>query len=274
MSFATDVLAQLDRFAACAPLPRMRALHLPPDPPPGHDRGEFCALELEDGSIGLSYVLLDDTLAALRGTGRVDGSDALALARRYADGHGAERTLGLAAVNALSRCLFDRAGFAPPAAADSVGLGTIVPGDRVGMIGFFKPLVPRIVAAGADLTIVELRADLVGEHDGWRVTLDAAALAGCRRVLATGTLLLNDTLERMLAHCAGSEVFALVGPSVGCLPDALFARGITQIGGSWITEPRAFIDTLEGGALRNAHARKFSLRREDWPGFEALLARL
>jgi hypothetical protein len=29
-------------------------------------KGEFCALELDDGSLGLSYVLLDDTLARLR----------------------------------------------------------------------------------------------------------------------------------------------------------------------------------------------------------------
>jgi uncharacterized protein (DUF4213/DUF364 family) len=142
------------------------------------------------------------------------------------------------------------------------------------MIGWFKPLVPRIVATGASLTIVELRADLVGEHEGWRVTLDAGELAGCRQVLATGTLLLNDTLERMLAHCRGAERFALIGPSVGCLPDALFARGVTQLGGSWITDPTAFVRTLGAGALRSAHARKFSLEAADYPGFEALLARL
>jgi hypothetical protein len=62
----TDCLAQLDRLGAAHTLPRVRALHLPPDPPPGQPRGEFCALELQDGSLGLSYVLLDDTLARLR----------------------------------------------------------------------------------------------------------------------------------------------------------------------------------------------------------------
>ena len=58
MSFATDCLAQLERLAAAHRLPRVRALHLPPDLPPGQPRGEFCALELQDGSLGLSYVLL------------------------------------------------------------------------------------------------------------------------------------------------------------------------------------------------------------------------
>ena len=65
MSFATDYLAQLDAFAAERRLPRIRDLHLPPVRPIQDNRGEFCALELEDGSLGLSYVLLDDTLARL-----------------------------------------------------------------------------------------------------------------------------------------------------------------------------------------------------------------
>ena len=65
MSFATDYVAQLEAVAAEGRLPRIRALHLPPVRPVHDNRGEFCALELEDGSLGLSYVLLDDTLARL-----------------------------------------------------------------------------------------------------------------------------------------------------------------------------------------------------------------
>lgn len=274
MRFADDLLAQLQTFARRAPLPRVKALHLPADPPPGAERGEFCAVELADGSLGLSYVLLDDTLAALRALPAVDGADALALARRYATAQGPERTLGLAAANAITRCLFDRAGYVPPPAGDSIAGLDPQPGDTIGMVGFFQPLLPRILARGAKLVVVELRADLAGTHDGWRVTLDPRELAGCRQVLATGTLLLNDTLDAVLAHARGAERVALIGPSLGCLPDALFARGIHVIGGSWITDPAAFVATLPGGALRSAHARKFTLRASDWPGFDALLARL
>jgi hypothetical protein len=79
MSFASDYLAQLEAFAATGPLPRVRALHLPPPPSAeaSANKGEFCALELDDGSLGLSYVLLDDTLARLRADG-----DGLGLAGR------------------------------------------------------------------------------------------------------------------------------------------------------------------------------------------------
>ena len=278
--FADEMVAMLESFAQACTLPEVVALHLPPAPTAGEERGEFCALELADGSLGVSYVLLDDTLQALRtagGHGELRGADPLALARRYAQADPTGRTLGFAAVNALTRCLFDRAGFAPPAATDSIGALDPHPGDRVGMIGLFMPLLPRIVARGARITVIELREELAGPLEGFEgceVTLDDRALEGCRQVLSTGTLLLNDTLDRMLARCAGAERFAMVGPSVGCLPDGLFARGVTSIGGSWIVDGTGFVEALRAGERRGDSARKFTLTPAGYPGFDTLVARL
>ena len=168
MSFATDYLAQLEGFAAAVRLPRVRALHLPPVRPVHDNRGEFCALELEDGSIGLSYVLLGDTLVRLHaGIDHLGlaGADPLTVARRYGGDGGHGKTLGFAAANALTRCLFDRAGYRPGDATDSIGQLDPGPGDHVGMIGLFTPLVGRILATGARLTVLELRADLAGDRN-------------------------------------------------------------------------------------------------------------
>lgn len=277
MSFASDYLAQLERFAAHAPLPRIRALHLPPIRPDSAGKGEFCALELEDGSLGLSYVLLDDTLERLRGGADgfgLAGTDALAVARRYATGCGIEKTLGFAAANALTRCFYDRAGFRPDNSADSIGQLQPAAGERIGMIGLFMPLLGRILEAGAQLTVVELRPELAGERDGYRVTLDAEELADCSKVISTSTLLLNDTLDRMLACCRNAGWFAMIGPSAGCLPDALFARGVTFLGGSWINDRDAFVAALLSGESRGASASKYALSADNYPGFEALLARI
>ncbi|MGP1678989.1 MAG: Rossmann-like domain-containing protein [Burkholderiales bacterium] len=276
MSFATDYLAQLQAFAAQDPLPRVRALHLPPGRYAQDNRGEFCALELEDGSIGLSYVLLDDTLERLldgADSFGLAGADALALARRYVDDSGIWKTLGFAAANALTRCLYDRAGFRPELSSDSIGHLNPQPGERIGMIGMFTPLLRRITASGARLTIIELKPELAGEHEGYRVTLDAEELSGCSKVVSTSTLLLNDTLDRMLACCRNARWFAMVGPSAGCLPDALFARGVTLLGGSWIEDRDGFTAALRRGASLSDHASKFALTADGYPGFEALLAR-
>ena len=275
MSFATACLVQLERLSAAHTLPRVRALHLPPDPPPGQPRGEFCALELQDGSLGLSYVLLDDTLANLRGgDGGLSGADALDLARLFADGQGAQKALGLAAVNAISRWFFDRTGYRPPLSADSLGALNPQPGDHIGMIGLFTPLLPRVLASGAELTVVELKAHLAAQHEGWRVTLDAEELRRCNKVLGTGTLLLNDTLDRMLACCSSAQWLALIGPSLGCLPDGLLARGVTLIGGNWVLDGPAYVDALRSGEHKRGLAQKVAITAADYPGFEALLARL
>lgn len=274
--YADETLALLESFAAAAALPRVKALHLPPKPTPGDLRGEFCALELADGSIGLSYVLLGDTWAELARQPQrfaLGGRDALEVARGYRGADPLERTVGFAAVNALTRCLFDRAGFVPASSADSIGNLDPQPGDTVGMIGYFASLVPRITARGAQLVVIELREDLVGVRDGVRVTLDADELKRCDKVLSTGTLLLNDTLDRMLGLCRRARRFALIGPSVGCPPDPLFARGVTLLGGSWITDSAAYVDALRSGASTAPVARKFALAREDYPGWSALLRR-
>ena len=276
MSFAREYLAQLQRFAERCPLPRVRALHLPPAAPGEGNIGEFCALELEDGSLGLSYVLLDDTLARLldgKDGMKLAGADALALARRYESDGGVWKTIGFAAANAISRCLCDRAGFRPDNSADSIGQMDPRVGETIGMIGFFRPLLGRILASKAQLIVVELKPELVGERDGYRVTLDAGELAACSKVITTSTLLLNDTLDRMLAPCRNARWFAMVGPSAGCLPDGLFARGLTLVGGNWVNERQGFIDALRRGESWSAHASKVAITPEGYPGFAALLAR-
>lgn len=274
-NIARDLLSLLERLAALGPLPRVKRLHLPPPAADGTRDGEFCALELDDGSLGLSFVLLGDTLARLRandGEG-IAGLPALDLARWYLAGEGAQRALGFAAVNALTRHLFDRAGYVPPPARGSIGDLDLAPGDHVGMVGLFPPLVKQVLETGARLTVIELREDLAGMREGWRVSLDPADLDACNKVLSTSTVLLNDTLEAILSHCRGARRVSLVGPGAGCLPDPLFARGVTLLGGSWIVDAEGFQRALASGVSWSPFARKVAIAREGYPGVDALIAR-
>jgi len=273
MTLAQDLLSDLHEAFEGRAAPRVKALHLPPVPWTGDKAGEFGALELDSGALGLSYLLLDDALARIADAAdAVQGADALALAGWWADPAAppARAALGFAAVNALSRELFDRAGWVPPAATDSLGGLQPAPGESIGMVGFFPPLVKQVTARGARLTVLELRAELVGTHPGFTVTQDPQALAGCTQVLSTSTVLLNHTLDGVLAACRSARRLVLIGPGAGCPPDALFARGVTALGGSWITDPRAFTEALAAGAPWGGATRKTLLQRETWPGLAAL----
>lgn len=270
-----ELVAIAERVDARLALPPVRALHFPPRLVWGAKEGEFCALELADGSIGLSYLLLGDTperlRAALPGPG-LEGLPAVTLARRFLGNDPVERMLGLAAINAICQHLLLRRPGNLDWTADSLGMLDPRPGDRIGMVGWFGGLARRIVDAGAQLVVVELNPALAGPKEGYEVTLDRGALAACDKVLSTTTLALNDTLDEILAVCTSARSIALVGPGGGFLPDPLFARGVTLLGGSAVVDRDAFVAATAQGAPWGDSVRKYCLLRDRYPGVDALLA--
>lgn len=254
---------------------RVQRVVLPPlADKPGRE-GEFCAVQLDDGSIGLAFTLLDGTLAALHARGdrgRV-GRMAMELVRGYAAGDGAARALGLATINALTRRLFDRAGFVPDDSIDSFGSLALEPGDRLGMVGHFTPLIEQARALGIPVTVLELKAELVREEPGLVVTLDPARLAGCNKIVSTSTLLLNDTFEAVAGCWRGADAVAIVGPSAGCPPDPLFAAGVSAVGAAWVIDAEAFLARVAAGAKWGETSRKVTLTPQRYPGLDALLAK-
>lgn len=267
MQIAERILTQIEQAYTGRPAPRVRALHLPPLPWDGSKAGEFGAIELDSGAMGLSFILLGDAarrIGSWRGAHR--GADALALAREWLGADAARRTIGYATAAALSRDLLDAAGIVPPDARDSIGGLDPRPGEHIGMVGYFPPLMKAITASGARLTVVELRADLVAAHPEVEITLDPAALRDCDRVLSTSTVLLNDTFDTILDHCAHAREIVVIGPGAGVLPDALFARGVTAIGGSWVEDRAGLVAALAAAAPWGGSTRKFLWRRDDWPG--------
>jgi uncharacterized protein (DUF4213/DUF364 family) len=268
-------VALAERIAARLGAPRVRALHLPPQT--GTKEAEFCVLELEDGSMGFSYVQLEGTETPLRaqhGERNYAGVDAASLARGYAGRDPVARTLGFAAINALSQSLFTRAKWIPSATFDPLGAIDPQRGEHIGMIGLFTPLIPLIIRAGARVTVLELRHELVRESAHLRVTLDPAELAPCEKVVSTCTVMLNDTLDAVLAACRKARHFAIIGPTAGCVPDPLFARGVETLGGRRVVDREKFLEAFASGGKWGAYAAKYVLAREDYPGVEELMGRV
>jgi len=265
-----------ERIAARLGSPRVRALHLPPAQAAAEKDAEFCAIELEDGSIGFSCAWLGAVEGSLRA--RPDfsafaGMEAVALARGYARSDAAAKAVGFAAINALSQQLFARAGWTPPAAGDSFGEIELKAGEHIGMIGLFRPLVPRVSEARARLTVLELNPALAGEHESHRVTLDPADLASCDKVVSTCSVMLNDTLDAVLAACPNARYFASVGPTAGCVPDPLFFRGVDAVGGRRVVDAEAFRDAFCDGEKWGSFAAKYGIARSEYPGVEWLMDR-
>jgi len=279
---AQALLEQLTHIGQRFPPPRVARLHVPrrADNPGAHD-AEFCAIELEDGAFGLSYVLLGDTLEALlkshndgRGAAPLAGADPMALASRLGHGSPVERAIALAAINALTDSVWRQLGYEPPPAGNSLGDVTLGAQDHLGMIGFFPPLVQRVAEAGGRLSVVEMNAEMVARqrerYPQITIGLDRALLAPCNLVVGTSTMLLNHTLDDMLAAAPKATQFAVIGPSAGLWPDALFERGVTLLGGTRVTDPQAFTAAMAVGESWSHATRKFAIAREGWRGWRAL----
>ncbi len=274
-SIANIYVELAERISTRLGSPRIRALHLPPKGPSSGKDAEFCALELEGGSIGFSYVLVGDTERLLHASVSSDGfrgMDALALARGYAQADPVAKAIGFAAVNALSQSLFSNANWAPQATSDSLGQLEPRNGEHIGMIGLFPPLVARVGEAHARLTVLELRPELASEHGDNRVTLEAAELAPCVKVVSTCTVMLNDTLDAVLDACKGARYLAMIGPTAGCVPDPLFDRGLDTIGGRRVVDVEGFRDAFREGKKWGSFCYKYAISRQEYPGIAALLA--
>jgi uncharacterized protein (DUF4213/DUF364 family) len=212
-------------------------------------------VQLDDGSVGLAFTLLDNTLRTLRARTRpLTGTAASQLVAGYANGDSAARALGLAAINALTRRLYRQAGFEPDSSVDSFGSLGLAAGDRLGMVGHFSPL-------------IRLR-----EEPGLAVTLDPRRLGGCNKIVATSSLLLNDTFESVASYWKRAESVAIVGPSAGCPPDALFAAGVSAVGTAWVTDADKFLARVDAGEKWGDASRKVTISPEQYPGLDHLLA--
>ena len=272
---AQELFDAARRISDALGTPSVAHVLVPPQDLGPDQHGSFCAVQLAGGSTGLAYIMLGDTRHRLRAAdaGSFVGRPALDLAEGFTRGDQAERSLGLAALNALTRHLLDRAAFAPDLATNSLGSLALGPGDQLGMVGFFPPLVRRARELGIPLTVLELKEELVQEAPGFTVTLDPSRLAACNKIVSTSTVLLNDSLDGLVEHARGCREFVVIGPSAGCVPDPLFARGITGIGGAWVSDPPLLMERAARGERWGDASSKFSLRRETWPGLDELLRR-
>jgi len=271
---ADEYLAIVEEIGRRLVLPAVAQVWLPQTRDIPDKSAEFGAVILADGSVGLVFVLLDDTLRELEdrlGTRTWAGMDPVELAQGFCGSDPAAKALGLGAINAIGQHVIRASGFALDTQSNSIAAFDPQPGDRMGMVGFFPPLVERLVSQNIDLTVIELKPELVRESPRFRVTLDPQALQQCNKILCTSTLLLNNSIDPILANCEHADQVAMIGPSAGFLPDALFARGFDTVGGHQVLDVEGFIARCEAEEKWGDTSRKYCIHRPSYPGYETLV---
>ena len=248
MSIMTDMRDMALGLAGRFAIPKVAGVAFPPFFPGGQPGDcEFMAMALEGGAGGISYVLIpDDCAAEYRALlpERFTGSRPERYAEEFGGSDPVRNMLGLAAINAICQQVMRLTGNTPGSAADSLGLMQLAAGDRVGMVGFFPPLLKYLKGADVELVIVEKNPGIIERYPKLPVTLDVKRLNGCNKVLCTGTAVQNGTLEEVLSHCSAAGHISVLGPTAGYFPDPLFARGVHVLGGRLVNDGPLLLELI------------------------------
>jgi uncharacterized protein (DUF4213/DUF364 family) len=187
--------------------------------------------------------------------GNLQGRPALDLAREALGENGIRRAAGIAAMNALADSCWRRRPHPETElrpGIDAFDATEIQPGDKVVVVGAFVPFLRELKRRRQPYLVLEqdsatLKAD---ELPFFRPAEQAAAVVPQADVLLiTGTTLVNDTLEELLALAKPTARVTMVGPTVSLLPDAFLRRDADILGTVRITAPDEFLDVLaEGGS--------------------------
>jgi uncharacterized protein len=224
----------------------------------------FTGVKLDNGVAGAcatplktipEAVCCPSSAMAMPFSGKLRGRLAGELAREALHGESIRRAVGIATVNALAECCWRRRphpGVALRAGVDAFDAAEIRPGDKVVVVGAFVPFLKELKRRRQSFLVLEqdpatLKAE---ELPFFRPAAEAAEVVPqADVVLITGSTLVNATLEDLLALARPEARVAVIGPTVGMLPDAFLARGADVLGCVRINEPDPFLDLLaEGGS--------------------------
>ncbi len=224
----------------------------------------FSGVKLSNGQGGLCFTPVKDmpqavccpsSAKAMPISGRLSGRPVKAYLDDIFCGNVLRRTLGIAALNALSMGVWEKN---PPK-----DYGIIVGGsafdaldvdkyDKTVVVGALVPMLRKLIAADRDFKVLEMDPrTLKGkelEHfapaeDHVKYVKDADLL------IITGVTILNDTLPELLSEAKPGAEILVTGPTASMLPDEFFRRGVTMLGGIQVTKPDELLDIIaEGGS--------------------------
>ena len=209
--------------------------------------GPYWTAVQTDASTGLATTLLNtgpthgEHAQHLSAAGELTGRDAYELAAGVRSDFPLERSVGLAALNAVVP--------APAGRLSERNAGDLAAemgaGQTIGVVGWF-PFIPRLQEIAAQVEIFEKDTDT-----GYAMTPDRIArLVRCDGLCITASALLNRTLAEVLRVARPAAWKILVGPSAPLCQEAL-DMGFAAICGARVENPEAVVRVIqEGGCFQ------------------------
>ncbi len=206
----------------------------------------YTGVLLEDGSCGVAFTFkedLDHGCSVFSGRRPLAGKSSHELVDYIGSLSLLESALGLSTVNALVNS--DQM---VQAEGDVMDMLQWTKEDRVGMIGYFGPLIKPLRHQVKELVIFEKDED---REEGLLPAEDAyEELPRCDIAVITSTSLINGTADGLLEAARGCREVILLGASTPFIPDVFEPLGVTLLSGVVVLDAPSILRTIsEGGGM-------------------------
>lgn len=224
----------------------------------------FTGVKLSNGDGGICFtpvkaipeaVCCPSSAKVMPLSGRLKGMEVDKVLREMEEGSPLKKALGIATLNALSLTLERSQGtpdFEVVLEKDALDLLTLHEEEFVVMVGALAPYLKRLKARGKPFRVLEMdpRTLKKDEMPFYSPAEEAPLYVPKADLLVvTGTSLVNDTLEGLLALARKDAKVVVLGPTASQYPRAFFERGVDMLGGIRVTAPDDLLELLaEGGS--------------------------
>ncbi|MBW1919567.1 MAG: DUF364 domain-containing protein [Deltaproteobacteria bacterium] len=204
----------------------------------------YTAVMLANGQTGVAFTFHDGMkkgCTIFSGRHPLAGCNASDLLAYLGSKDRVEMAVALATANAIANKM--NAGFV---GGDTLEHVPINPGDRVGMVGYFGPVLPRLKKKTSSILVFEqikkVGGDIFPEEDAYLM------LPECDVALITSTSILNHTIDRLLESVKGCREVVLLGASTPLLPEIFENTAVTFLSGIIVTRPEEILRIVSEGA--------------------------
>ena len=223
----------------------------------------YTAAEISTGHVGVAFtprmqhdsVCCPKSAAAAPPAGTLAGRDAWELAQFATGPAPLRRSVGVAALNALSALAIERHGTPGghiERGLDALDAAEIRPHDQVVMVGAFTPFLKKLKGNVASLRVIDnhpeaLKSDEIGI---WCSPYKAPeVLAEANVVIISGSALVEGNLDELLLRATNARRVVLAGPTASPWPPTFFDSGIDVLGGVRVLDaPKMMQIVAEGGS--------------------------
>ena len=170
----------------------------------------------------------------------------------------AERTIGLATINAISQYYFDLSRASKEDVVDVIVRENV---KSVGIVGNISPIAKTLKERGYDVYVFERNPRLMTDET-LSDTFEYRLLPKMDAVLISGTTLINDTIDLILERSKNAKLKVLVGPTAQALPE-FFEGYLTHVASVKVFDIDSVLTGLKLGTasllLNSKYSQKYTV---------------